>query len=57
MRCRKMKREEFVERMLADQDLRKERKRKARIEALETICAMNYRRQAKYLRERKQKGR
>lgn len=57
MNCRIMKREEFVARMLADQELRKERKRRAKIEATETICALMHKRQAKYLRDRKLKGR
>ena len=57
MHCRIMKREEFVERVLADQELRKERKRRAKIEATETICALMHKRQAKYSRDRKFKGR
>lgn len=57
MNCRVMKREEFVARMLADQELRKERKRRAKIEATEAICALMHKRQAKYLRDRKLKGR
>lgn len=57
MNCRVMKREEFVARMLADQELRKERKRRAKIEAAATICALVHKRQAKYLRDRKFKGR
>ena len=50
-----MTRVEFVRRMLADQELRKERRQKACRDAQSAISALKFKRQEKYLR--KQKGR
>ena len=55
MSCRVIKREEFVARMLAAQELRKESKRMARIDANDAIGALIYKREAQSLRRRKYK--
>lgn len=51
----RMTRVEFTQRMLADQELRKERRQKARRDAQSVISAIKFKRQENYLR--KQKGR
>ena len=53
MNCRVMKREEFVARMLADQELLRDKHKKARYKAAEDLSAMRQAKQARYLREKK----
>lgn len=50
-----MKREEFVVRMLANQELRKQHKRELERDAKEAIFEINLDRKAKYLRNKKYK--
>ena len=56
MNCRIIKKDEFVARMLAAQELRKERKRAAEINAADVIYGIKYDRQARYLRRELRKG-
>lgn len=57
MYCRVLKREEFVQRMLAEQELRREQRRKARYAAADAIGAICYERAAKALRDKKRRRR
>lgn len=57
MNCRIMKRDEFVARLMADQELRKQRSRKLRAKAMEDIIEMAKKRREKYLRRTAKRGR
>lgn len=57
MNCRIMKRDEFVARLLADQELRKRKERMLRVRAADDIAVMTGKRREKYLRNVAKRGR
>ena len=55
MHCRIVKRDEFIERMLADQEIRRDKHKKARYKAAADLNALRTAKKARYLREQKRK--
>ena len=55
MNCRIMKRDEFVERLLADQELRKRKERMRQVKAADDLGAIRQKKQERWLREAKRR--
>ena len=55
MNCRIMKRDEFVERLLADQELRRRKERMRQVKAADDLGAIKRKKQERWLREAKRR--